>query len=82
MLKVVFLQAAEFNGELLRQKKKENIHKNIFGLTVVLELKVETFKVIFLCQKSTESFSILFSLKNIKKGQQLLLLSYFDNFDF
>ena len=23
-----------------------------------------------------------FSLKNIKKGEQLLLLSYFDNFDF
>ena len=41
----------------------ENGHKNIFGLSVALELKVEnskilTFKVIFLCQKLTASFSI------------------------
>ena len=26
--------------------------------------------------------SIFFLLKNIKKGEQLLLLSYFNNFDF
>ena len=53
--------------------------QNIFGLSIVLELKVEnstilTFNVIFLCQKSTEAFSIFFSLKNIKEGEQLLIL--------
>ena len=45
----------------------ENGHKNIFGLSVALELKVKkilTFKVIFLSQKSTKSFS------------------FFDNFNF
>ena len=61
-------------NKYIRPKKYENGHKNIFGLSVVLELKVEnstilTFKVIFLCQKSTESFSIVFSLKNIKKAK-------------
>ena len=45
---------------LVVDKYYENGHKNIFGLSVVLELKVEngtilTFKVIFLRQKSTES---------------------------
>ena len=55
--------------------------------SVILELKVKnstilTFKVIFLCQKLAESFWIFLSLKNIKKGDQLLLLKYFDNFDF
>ena len=40
------------------------------------------FQSHFLCQKSTEFFSTFFSLKNIKNGEQLLLLSYFDNFDF
>ena len=62
-------------------------NKNIFGLLVILESKVEngkilTFKIIFLCQKSTESFSTFFSIEEYKKGEQLLLLSYFDNFDF
>ena len=42
-------------------KNYENGHTNIFGLLVVIESKVEnskilTFKVIFLCQKLTESF--------------------------
>ena len=46
----------DFSGVLARPKTYENGHKNIFGLSVVLELKVKkstilTFKVIFLCQK-------------------------------
>ena len=84
MPKVIFLQAAEFISKTKELHK--NGHKNIFGFSVVLELKVEnskilTFKVIFLCQKSTESFSIFF-IEEYKKGEQLLLLSFFDNFDF
>jgi hypothetical protein len=38
--------------------------------------------VIFLCQKLAESFLLFFSLKNAKKENQLLLLTYFDNFYF
>ena len=65
MPKVIFLQKVEFSGEYARPKNYENGHKDIFGLSVVLELKVEnstilTFKVIFLCQKSAESFWFFF----------------------
>ena len=61
--------------------------KIFLAFLVVLESKVEnskilTFKDIFLRQKSTERFNFFFSLKNIKKGEELLLLSYIDNFDF
>ena len=54
MPKVIFLQAAEFSGKYARPKNYENSHKTIFGLSVILELKVEnstilTFNVIFLC---------------------------------
>ena len=50
--KVIFLQAAEFSYEQARPKNYENDHENIFGLSVVLELKVKnsmilTFKVIY-----------------------------------
>ena len=41
-----------------------------------------TFKVNFLCQKLSESFSIFFSLKNINLGAHLLLLTFFDNIIF
>ena len=41
-----------------------------------------TFKVNFLCQKLSESFQILFSLKNINLGSHFLLLTFFDNINF
>ena len=41
-----------------------------------------TFKVNFLCQKLSESFSIFFSLKNINLGAHFLLLTFFDNINF
>ena len=44
--------------------------------------KILTFKDIFLCQKLTESFSTFFFIEECKNGDQLLFLSYFDNFDF
>ena len=64
----------------------ENIHKTIFGLSVVLELKVEnstilTFKVIFYA-KNWPNPSHFFFIEEYKKEEQLLLLSYFGNFDF
>ena len=40
---VIFLQAPEFSGYQVRLKNYENGHKNIFGLPVVLELKVENW---------------------------------------
>ena len=57
--KVIFLQAAEFSKSKELQKEP---------LNYFLELKVKnsailTFKVIFLCQKSTEFFSIFFRWK-------------------
>ena len=39
--------------------------------------EILTFKVNFLCQKSSESFQIFFSLKNLKLGAQLLLMARF-----
>ena len=40
-----------------------------------------TFKVNFLCQKLSESFSIFSSLKNINLRAQFLLLAFFENFN-
>jgi hypothetical protein len=41
-----------------------------------------TFKVNFLYQKLSESFSIFFSLKNINLGAHFLLLTFLDNINF
>ena len=41
-----------------------------------------TFKVNFLYQKLSESFSFFFSLKNINLGAHFLLLTFFDNINF
>ena len=41
-----------------------------------------TFKVDFLCQKSTESFWIFFSLMNINLGDHFLIKTFFSNFNF
>ena len=41
-----------------------------------------TFKVNFLCQKSSESFSILYPLMNINLGAHFLLLTFFDYINF
>jgi hypothetical protein len=42
---VIFLQVPEFSG-LVRPKNYENGHKNVFGLAVVLESKVENSKIL------------------------------------
>ena len=41
-----------------------------------------TFKLNFLCQKSSESFSIFFSLKNTNLGAHYLLQPFFDKVKF
>ena len=41
-----------------------------------------TFKVNFVYQKLSESFSIFFSLKNINLGAHFLLLTFFDSINF
>ena len=53
------------NGEVSKSAKSSNLL---------------TFKVNFLYQKLSESFSIFFSLKNINLGVSLLLLTFFENF--
>ena len=55
------------NGEVSKSAKSPNL---------------PTFKVNFLYQKLSESFSIFFSLKNINLGTHFLLLTFFDNFNF
>ena len=51
------------NGEVSKSAKSPNLL---------------TFKVNFLYQKLSESFSIFFSLKNINLGAHFLLLTFFD----
>ena len=56
----------------------------VFGLILVLKVKCSTiliFNVIFLCRQSAKSLQKK-SLKNIKMGDKLLLMPYFDNFVF
>ena len=53
-----------FSGEVSKSAKSPNLL---------------TFKVNFLCQKLSKSFSIFFSLKNINLGAHFLLLTCFDN---
>merc|ERR1719330_1298620 len=55
------------NGEVSKSAKSPNLL---------------TFKVNFLYQKLSESFSIFFSLKNINLGAHCLLLTFFENFNF
>ena len=55
------------SGEVLKSAKSPNLF---------------TFKVNFLCQKLSESYSIFFSLKNINLGAHFLLLTFFDNIIF
>ena len=66
------------------QKNYENGHKNIFGLLVVFRIEQHNFDYQnhFSTSKIGLIFLIFLSMKNIKKGDQLLLLTYFDNFDF
>ena len=60
--------------------------KNVLGIWIDLEWKVKystilVFKAIFIHPNSVESFYKTISLKNMKIGEQLLLLTYFDNCD-
>ena len=55
------------NGEVSKSAKSPNL---------------PTFKVNFLYQKLSESFSIFFSLKNTNLGAHFLLLTLFDNINF
>ena len=81
------LSVVEFSGEQTRLKVYVNGHKKVLGIWLDLVLKVKyskilIFKTIFLCQISAESLQKKISLKNTKMGDKLLLIPYFDNFDF
>jgi hypothetical protein len=61
--------------------------KKVLSIWLDLVLKVKyseilILKVIFLCRKSGGSLQKKISLKNTKMGDKLLLIAYFDNFDF
>ena len=49
---------------------------------LVAKCKKWTFKVNFLCQKSSESFSFFFSLKDTNLEAHFLLLAFFDKINF
>ena len=49
---------------------------------LVKDLKILSFKVIFQCLKLVESFRKKNSVKNIWLGDQLILMKFFENFDF
>ena len=63
--KVVADHGSEFSGEQARPKNYENGHKNNFGLSVVLELKVENSTIL--------TFKVLFSMSKIHQ----ILLTFF-----
>ena len=78
--KLFFCKQLSLVGNNIRPKNYEN------GLSVVLEFNVKnstilTFKVIFYV-KNRPNPSQFFFIGEYKKGDQLLFLSSFDNFDF
>ena len=81
------LSLAEFSGEYARSKVYENGHKNVLDvwLNLVSNVKYSTiliFKVILYDKNWSNLFEYFFSLKNLKMGEQLLLVTYFDTFAF
>ena len=58
------------------------IRLNQIVKNLVKELKVLSFKVIFKSLKLAESFQKKFSAKNIWLEDQLILMKFFENFDF
>ena len=67
------IRVVEFSNGGYKIRKKRRAVKKCPNLT---------FKVNFLCQKSSESFSIFFSLKNTNLGAHFLLLTFFDKINF
>ena len=64
-----------------------NKHNDLVRLTKIMnnlvkDIKILTFKFIFQCLKLVESFQKKISVKNIWLGDQLLLMKFFENFDF
>jgi len=66
----------------LFSKMVPNFWRSVWTSVKVKKCLNLTFKVIFLCQKSFESFWFFFSLKNISLEEGFLLLSFFENFNF
>ena len=62
------------NNDLVRLTKIMN--------NLVKDLKILSFKVIFQCLKLVKSFQKKFSVKNIWLEDQLILMKFFENFDF
>ena len=68
-----------FRPKTNNQPLKKFLSLSVSWVKIVKNCKIVTFKVNFLCQKSSESFHFffLFSLKNMKLGAQLSLMTLF-----
>ena len=77
---IVIFPSLDLERRLIWQKKFLSL--SVSWVKIVKNGKILTFKVNFLCQKLSESFSIFFSLKNLILGAHLLLLTFFGTFIF
>ena len=79
---VIKIQKLKFSKNVNNEKcaskmKMKKINKKVRIFLGIENCQFLTFKVDYLCQKLTESFSIFFSLKNINLGAHFLLLTFF-----
>ena len=75
---VAYSNKPSFRPKTNNQPLKKLVSLAVSWVKVVKNGKILTFKVNFLRQKLSESFQIFFSLKNIKSGAQLILMTLFD----
>ena len=74
---VAYSTRSSFRPKTNKQPTKKCLSLTVTWVKVIKMCKILTFKVNFLRQKSSESFQIFFSLKNMKLRAQLLLVTLF-----
>ena len=74
LIHLLKISVFSLNNDIVRLTKIMN--------KLVKDCKICTFKVIFQCLKLVETFQKKISVKNIWLGDQLLLMKFFENFDF
>ena len=88
--KVINVQSDTFGNPIFHEGLQNQPFSRIISVLgcfaqlcqLVAKCEKWTFKVNFLCQKSSESFSIFFSLKNTNLEAHFLLLAFFDKINF
>ena len=73
LMRLLEISIFSLNNDIVRLTKIMN--------NLVKDLKILSFKVIFQCLKLVKSFKKN-SVKNIWLGDQLILMKFFENFDF